>query len=62
MTAYVSRPHDYDKPPPGQGSAREAICKACGVRRSVAGDHSECTGRHPAAATETVHDYDPYAF
>lgn len=61
MKAYVTRPHEYGPPPPGQGSSRDAICVRCGVRRSVAGTHSECSGQTPAAVAETTHDYDPYA-
>lgn len=55
-----TRPHRYGPPPPGQASARDAVCTVCGARRSVASD-SECPGRNAAAMTETIYDYEPYA-
>lgn len=52
---YTSRDHVYGPALPGQGA--DQICKRCGARRSTAPE--QCSGGHPAAITETVHDYDP---
>jgi hypothetical protein len=54
-SAYTSKLHDFGPPLPGQGSAR--VCKRCGARDATAPE--QCSGGHPAAITETVHDYDP---
>lgn len=54
-TAYTSRVHKFGPALPGQGS--DQICTSCGARRSAAPE--QCPGGHPAAITETVHDYDP---
>lgn len=56
-SAYTSRPHEFGPALPGQGA--DQICKRCGSRASTA--PQECPGGHPAAITETVHDYDPLA-
>lgn len=56
-SAYISKPHKFGPALPGQGA--EPICTSCGARKSTAPE--QCSGGHPAAITETVHDYDPLA-
>lgn len=56
-TAYTSKPHNWGPALPGQGA--EKICTSCGARQATAPE--QCSGGHPAAITETVHDYDPLA-
>ena len=53
-------PHDWQRPPAGQGSSNERVCKSCGARRSVVGD-GQCTGVDRNVTIETKHEYDPYA-
>lgn len=55
--AYTSQEHEWGPPLPAQGS--DKVCIRCGSRASVA--PQQCSGGHPAAIVETVHDYDPLA-
>jgi len=54
-SAYTSKPHRWGGALPGQGG--EPICTECGARKATAPE--QCSGRHVAVITETVHDYDP---
>ena len=55
-----SKQHVWTPPPAGQG--RDAICKSCGVRRSVADADpkgSACPGANRRVAVEVHWDYEP---
>ena len=52
--------HIWIEVPPGQGSRHDAICKACGMRRSVANaDKLPCRGQASFAPRDHKADYDP---